>query len=79
MHKIAPFLSFTSTNIQNVLISHYRMYGRFAYGKMVRARAHGAVGLYYVLRFCKYAHMNIPHISPLYKVNICGIVSNYEG
>ena len=43
MHKIAFFISFILTNIQTVLISYYRMYGRFAYGKIGCRCTDGAV------------------------------------
>jgi len=86
MHKIALFILFSSTNIQNVLISHYRMYGRFACPEAFRAGAHRAARFYDMLTARNHTLFDIlPHKkSPFFRQKILyfyvekrGIMKNY--
>lgn len=80
MHKIALFLLFTSTNIQTVLISRYRMYGRLRNSEVRRRGTHGIPRAYYISSFLNNPFGNtIPHNhSPVLKYyNLCRFLSLY--
>lgn len=72
MHKIALFISFISTNIQNVLISHYRMYGRFANTKVTCASANRRTRFNHIFGALSRPIFNLfPHKnSPLFRQKI---------
>ena len=62
MHKIALFISFISASKQNVLISHYRMYGGFARTDILGTGAHRAARFYDIFSASDHALLNIsPH------------------
>ena len=80
MHKIAHLYYLVQTNIQNVLISHYRMYGRLGNVEMRGAGPHRRICLYYVLRFFYHTlRYIIPHdkLPNLDIINLFLCMSNY--